>query len=68
MKFKNKVKIKKKKNPNQEKKKKKVTNLPEVRETWVLSLGWEDPLEEAMATHFSIIAWRIPRDRGAWWR
>ena len=33
----------------------------------VLSLGWEDPLEESMATHSSRIAWRIPVDRGAWW-
>ena len=31
-----------------------------MRETWVQSLGWEDPLEEDMATHFSILAWRIP--------
>ena len=37
-----------------------VRNLPTVRETWVRSLGWEDPLEEGMATHFSILAWRIP--------
>ena len=37
-----------------------VKNLPAVRETWVRSLGWEDPLEEGMATHFSILAWRIP--------
>ena len=37
-----------------------VENLPAVRETWVLSLGWEDPLEESMATHSSICAWRIP--------
>ena len=29
--------------------------------------GWEDPLEEGMATHSSILAWRIPKDRGAWW-
>ena len=36
-------------------------------ETWVLSLGWEDPLEEGMATDSSIVAWRIPTDRGAWW-
>ena len=35
-------------------------------ETWVSSLGWEDPLEEVMATHSSILAWRIPMDRGAW--
>ena len=31
------------------------------------SLGWEDPLEEGMATRSSILAWRIPMDRGAWW-
>ena len=37
-----------------------------MRETWVRSLGWEDPLEEGMATHSSIFAWRIPMDRGAW--
>ena len=41
-------------------------NLPAMQETWVRSLGWEDPLEEGMATHSSIPAWRIPRDRGAW--
>ena len=34
--------------------------LPAVRETWVRSLGWEDPLEKEMATHSSILAWRIP--------
>ena len=34
---------------------------------WVQSLGWEDPLEEGTATHPSILAWRIPMDRGAWW-
>ena len=34
---------------------------------WVPSLGWEDPLEEGMATHSSILAWRIPMDRGACW-
>ena len=38
-----------------------------MRETWVQSLGWEDPLEEGMATRSSILAWRIPMDRGAWW-
>ena len=38
-----------------------------MRETWVQSLGQEDPLEEGMATHSSILAWRIPMDRGAWW-
>ena len=37
-----------------------VKNLPEVRETWVRSLGWEDPLEKGTATHSSILAWRIP--------
>ena len=44
-----------------------VKNLPAIRETWVWSLGWEDPLEEGMATHSSILAWRIPMDRGIWW-
>ena len=33
---------------------------PAVQETWVRSLGWEDPLEEGMATHSSVLAWRIP--------
>ena len=42
-----------------------VKNTPAMRETWVRSLGWEDPLEEGMATHSSILAWRIPMDRGA---
>ena len=37
-----------------------VKNLPAMRETWVRSLGQEDPLEEGMATHSSILAWRIP--------
>ena len=37
-----------------------VKNLPVVQETWVQSLGWEDPLEKEMATHSSILAWRIP--------
>ena len=45
-----------------------VKSLSSMRETWVLSLGWEDPLEEGMATHSSIPAWRIPMDRGAWLR
>ena len=36
-------------------------------ETWVRSLGWEDPLEEGMAAHSSILAWRIPSDRGVGW-
>ena len=43
-----------------------VKNPPAMWETWVQSLGWEDPLEEGMATHSSILAWRIPMDRGAW--
>ena len=43
-----------------------VKNPPEMWETWVLSLCWEDPLEEDMATYSSILAWRIPLDRGAW--
>ena len=34
--------------------------LPAMRETWARSLGWEDPLEKEMATHSSILAWRIP--------
>ena len=42
-----------------------VKNQPTIRETWVLPLGWEDPLEEGMATHSSILAWRIPMNRGA---
>ena len=37
-----------------------VKNPPAMRETWVQSLGWEDPLEKGMATHFSILAWRTP--------
>ena len=37
-----------------------------MQETWVRSLGWEDPLKEDMATHSSILAWRVPMDRGAW--
>ena len=43
-----------------------VKNLPAMQKTWVPSLGWEDPLEEGMATHSSILAWRIPMDRRAW--
>ena len=42
----------------------KVSDIPE---TWVQSLGWEDPLEEGMAAHSSILAWRIPMDREDWW-
>ena len=37
-----------------------VNDLPAMRETWVRSLGWEDPLEKGKATHSSILAWRIP--------
>ena len=37
-----------------------VKDLPAMRETWVRSLGWEDPLEKGMTTHSSILAWRIP--------
>ena len=37
-----------------------VKNLPEMQETWVQSLGQEDPLEKQMATHSSILAWKIP--------
>ena len=43
-----------------------VKNPPAMWDTWVKSLGWEDPLEEGMATHSSIVAWRIPVDRGVW--
>ena len=41
-------------------------NLPAIQGTPVQFLGWEDPLEEGMATHSSILAWKIPMDRGAW--
>ena len=44
-----------------------VKNPPAIQEAWVRSLGWEDPLEEGMATHSSILAWRIPMDRGVLW-
>ena len=37
-----------------------VKNLPAKQETWVRSLGWEDPLEEGMAIYSSILAWKIP--------
>ena len=43
-----------------------VNNLPAMQETQARFLGWEDPLEKEMATHSSILAWRIPKDRGAW--
>ena len=38
-----------------------VKNPPAMQETWIQSLGWEDPLEEGMATDSSILAWRLPR-------
>ena len=44
-----------------------VKNISEVQETLVQSLGQEDPLEKEMAAHSSILTWRIPMDRGAWW-
>ena len=44
-----------------------VKNPPAMWETWVRSLGWEDALEEGIATHTNILAWRIPVDRGTWW-
>ena len=43
-----------------------VKNPPGMPETWVESLGWEGPLEEGMATHSGVLAWRIPMDKGAW--
>ena len=45
-----------------------IKHLPAMWETWVRSLDWEDPLEKEMATHSSILVWRInPMDRAAWW-
>ena len=44
-----------------------VKNPSAMWEIWIRSLGWEDLLEEGMATHSSTLAWRIPMDRGAWW-
>ena len=43
-----------------------VKNPPEMHKTWVQSLGWEDLLEEGMAPHSNILAWRIPTDCRAW--
>ena len=43
-----------------------VKNPSAMGETWVQFLGWEDPLEKGMAIHSSILAWRIPMDRGPW--
>ena len=37
-----------------------VKHMPEMLETWVQSLGWEDPLEKGMATHASTLAWKSP--------
>ena len=44
-----------------------VKSLSAMWETWVWSLGWEDLLEKEISNHSSILAWRIPKDRGAWW-
>ena len=44
-----------------------IKNLPTIQETWVWSLGQEDPVGEEMATHSSILVWKIPLDREAWW-
>ena len=44
-----------------------VKSLHAMQETRVRSLGWEDPLEEGIATYSSTLAWRLPMDRGAWW-
>ena len=43
-----------------------VKNLPGMRDTWILSLGWEDLLEKGMATHPRILAWRLTMDREAY--
>ena len=43
-----------------------VKNLPVMGQTWVQSLGWEYPLEKGMASHSSVLAWRVPKDKGAW--
>ena len=43
-----------------------VKNLLAIQETWIRSLAWKDPLEEGMATHSTILTWRIPIDSGAW--
>ena len=44
-----------------------IKNPPAVQEIWVQSFGREDPLEKGMATRSIILAWRIPKGRGAWW-
>jgi len=46
---------------------KNLSEMQEPQEMWVQSLGWEDPLEEEMATHSSILAWRIPWIEGSDW-
>ena len=43
-----------------------VKNQPAMPETWFISVHWEDALEEGMTTHSSILAWKVPMDRGAW--
>ena len=43
-----------------------VKNPPAMLESCVQSLGWEEPLEEGIATHSSVLPWKIPTDRGAW--
>ena len=43
-----------------------VKNPPVIQDTWVQSLGWEEPLEKETATHSSILTWRIPTNKGAW--
>ena len=43
-----------------------IKNSPAMWKTWVRSLGWEQLLEKGMATHSSVLAWRISMDRGAW--
>ena len=44
-----------------------VKNLPAMWETWISSLSWENPFEESMAIHSSILAWSSPKDRGVGW-
>ena len=43
-----------------------VKNLPAMQETWVQSFSWKEPMEKGKATYVSILAWRIPKDRGTW--
>ena len=44
-----------------------IKNPPVMQETWIQTLGWEDPLEKGMATQSSNLAWRIPCTEEAWW-